>query len=422
MTIIESTVTTALQDIWNWLQGLANPVEDSLGTLGTWIAAGIQWLADKIHDAWTWFANQIHGAITWLADRLHDAYNYLANWVGSGLQWIGAGLSWIGQHIYAFGQWIWNGLCWIARTAASAVENFINWVWKHIVDIWNWIVDTIEGFINAMNDHINSWLESARDKFVRMIMVNTTLEAMFGGIDALKQGNIKGGVISLFGAPLAGIFVSSIADAIVPRPHTTKVMVFPTLSLPKMSYSQIAVEKPPIPTKPSPTQIPKFPITPTTGGYVPKISIPNYVESGYVVALETVTGTIKKVGNTAFSDYFITIKLPKVVQKGNNAMSDYFITFEKELTISRGSGIGTGYQYLFGHISEKFVGNAISGGFNVGAELPIVEGDMDIAGSGYNVKVYVPVWEKVESSIGSGFKVYLSQSGYNTVIYESFES
>jgi len=180
-------IQTALTDFWNWLTGVGGGLTDTLGEFGSWLYGGIKWLADQIYNAWTYFSDWLYSGLQYLSDRFKEGYEAIAQWICGGLQWIGSGLSWIAQQLYAFGQWLWNGIVNTAITVANTIEGFINWVWEGIVNIYNDVVNYLASWVHGINDFLNDWIKSLRDKFKDLVLVNTTLPAIFKSFDKIVE-------------------------------------------------------------------------------------------------------------------------------------------------------------------------------------------------------------------------------------------
>jgi len=354
-------IQTALTDFWDWLKGVGGGLTDSLGELGSWIFGAIKWLADQIYNAWTYFSNWLYSGLQWLGDRLKEGYEALAQWVSGGLQWIGSGLSWIGQHLYSLGQWIWNGILWVCRTVAGVIESLVNWIWQKFVGIYNSIVEYIASWVKSINDFLNDWIERLRDKFKDFVLVNTTLPAVFKSFDKITEGDILKGILGMFVSPFAGAIAGELVDAIVPRPHSERIMFFPEFLFPTLTFEPITIEKPEAPATPASTEIPSAPMHPPSVGYRPTVEKSNIaytlydiivqgirtkdllgkVATEYEVGLSNVF--IRETTSKAVTDYYLQATSSQRVEKVNKAVTDFVIISKLGTYITKTNYAGTSY-------------------------------------------------------------------------------
>ena len=324
MTVWED-VQTALQNFWNWLTSTTGSVSaqftDTLGELGSWLFGGLKWLADQIYNAWTYFSRWLYSGLTWLGDRLKEGYEAIAQWISSGLQWIGSGLSWIGQQLYSFGQWLWSGIVWTARTVANVIEGFINWVWERLVGAYNSIVSYLASWVKGINDFLNDWIKALRQKFTNVVIVNTTLPALFKSFDMFIEGKYKEGIIGIFTSPFVGAITGYMADIVIPRPHSERIMFFPEFLFPTLTYTPITIEKPEMPTVPPTTEIPTTPMYPPSVGYRPIVEKANIAYTSYDIIVQGV-----RLGEKlckAVTEYSIELSEVLISELTNKAITEY---------------------------------------------------------------------------------------------------
>jgi len=318
-------IQTALQNFWNWLSSVGGGLTDTLGELGSWIYGGIKWLADQFYNAWTYFSNWLYNGITWLGNKLKEGYEALAQWVSGGLQWIGSGLSWIGQQLYSFGQWLWNGILWVARTVANAIEGFINWIWNGIVNICNSIVNYLASWVKGMNDFLNDWIKRLRDKFADFVMVNTALPAIMKSFDKIANPNslsdVYSGLFGLLASPIFGAITGKLIDSIIPRPHSERTMFFPEFLFPTLTFEPITIEKPEIPSLPPSTEIPTTPMYPPAVGYRPIVEKTNIVFTEYDIIVQGIRA--KELLSKAVTEYSIELSEVLISELTNKAITEY---------------------------------------------------------------------------------------------------
>lgn len=72
-------------------------------------------------------------------------------------------------------------------------------------------------------------------------------------------------------APVSGAILGELIDALIPRPQSERVMVFPEIDIPTLEYTRIIIEKPDVPTTPAPTEIPTSPMYPPAVGFRPVV-------------------------------------------------------------------------------------------------------------------------------------------------------
>jgi len=318
-------IQTALQNFWNWLTGIGGGLTDTLGELGSWLYGGIKWLADQIYNAWCYFSDWLYHGLAWLGDRLKEGYEAMAERVGGGLQWIGSGLSWIGQQLHGFGQWIWNGILWTARSVANSIEGFVNWIWESVVNIYNNIVDYIANWVKGINDFLNEWIKSLRDKFADFVMVNTSLPAIMKSFDKIANPtsirDVYTGLFGLLASPIFGAVTGKLIDAIVPRPSSERIIFFPEFILPTMTYTPIVIEKPEIPTTPTPTELPSAPIYPPAVGYRPTVEKTNIVYTSYDIIVQGIRA--RELLSKAVTEYSIELSEVLISELTNKAITEY---------------------------------------------------------------------------------------------------
>ena len=372
-------IQTALTDFWNWLTQTTGEVTakftNTLGELGAWIYGGFKWIGDSFKEAWDNFTNWLYNGITWLANKIKEGYDSLAQWISGGLQWIGSGLSWIGQQLYSFGQWLWNGIVWIARTVASAIEGFINWIWQHIVDIWNDLVNFVKGWIKGINDYLNSWIKSLRDKLKHLILINTTLPSLFKSFDVLSEGRIKEGFLGMVVSPFLGAFATEIIDAIMPRPQSERIVFFPEFEFPSLSPIQIVIEKPEEPSTPPTTEIPKEPIQPPSIGYRPKVLYRNIAITKYTITVETQkpkTFEISKL-NTISSHYNFNFENVSLIKQLNLVSNLYNINVIQPNNVVSYNTIGSHYKNVVVSNPTITVHNTINSNNIAGEYISIIK-------------------------------------------------
>lgn len=362
-------IQTALTDFWNWLTGVGGGLTDSLGELGSWLYGGIKWLADQIYNALTYFSNWLYHGLTWLGDKLKEGYEAIAQWISGGLQWIGSGLSWIGQQLYSFGQWLWSGIVNTAITVANTIEGFINWVWEGIVNIYNNIVNYLASWVHGINDFLNDWIKSLRDKFRDLVLVNTTLPAIFKSFDMLTEGKLKEGLLGMFISPFAGAIASELVDIVVPRPSSERIMFFPEFLFPTLTYTPITIEKPEEPTVPPTTEIPSTPMYPPSIGYRPTVEKSNIAYTLYDIIVQGIRTKelLSKVTteyeielsnvftwettNKAITDYHLWTTVFQRVEKINKATTDFIVISELGTCITKVNYVGTSYDILVSGIT-----------------------------------------------------------------------
>jgi len=318
-------IQTALTNFWNWATGLVSSIPnvftDTLGELGAWLYGGIKWLADKFKEAWDNFANWFYQGLKWVGDKIKEGYEAVAQWISGGLQWIGSGLSWIGQQLYAFGQWLWNGIVWTARTIAGALESFVNWLWEQLVNIWNFIVDLIKSWVASLNDHLNDWIKSLRDKFKQFVLINTAIPAQFKSVDLLVEGKLKEGLLGMFLSPVAGAVLGELLDVIVPRPASERVIIFPEIEVPTITPSGIVIEKPEIPITPAPTELPTTPMYPPAVGYRPTIEKTNVVYTSYDIIVQGIRA--RELLSKAVTEYSIELSEVLISELTSKTITEY---------------------------------------------------------------------------------------------------
>jgi len=345
-------IQTALQDFWNWLTGVGGGLTDTLGEFGSWIYGGLQWLGERIYEAWVNFTNWFYSGLQWLGDRLKEGYEALAQWISGGLQWIGSGLSWIGQQLYSFGQWVWNGIVWTARTVASAIEGFINWIWEKLIELWNTIVNYLCSWIRGINDFLNDWIKALRQKFKNLILVNTSLMGIFKSYDSIVEGNWGRGLIGLFASPIAGAIASEIIDAVIPTPSSERIIFFPEFEIPTLTHAPITIEKPEMPTTPPITEIPSEPIYPPAIGYRAIVEKTNIVTAKYEVRV-----TMSRTAEASCSistEYEVEVSTGLTVEKACNVSTSYEIETVTGITIEKTCKAVTSYEIEVTIIEELF--------------------------------------------------------------------
>ena len=366
-------IRTAIQNFWNWLTSTTGSVSaqftDTLGELGSWLFGGIKWLADQLYNGLTSFGNWLYSGLSWIGDKLKEGYEAIAQWISGGLQWIGSGLSWIGQQLYSFGQWLWNGICWVARTVASAFEGFINWIWERLIGVWNDIVNRIKSWIAGINDFLNNWIKALRQKFTNIIIVNTTLPALFKSFDMFVEGKYKEGIIGIFASPIVGAVAGYVADAIIPKPQTERIMFFPELEIAPLTYSPITVEKPSKPATPPPTKIPIEPIHPPPIGYRPIVEESNSVKTQYEVYVQGVQVVSKF--NSVKSQYDIILQKVTEISKSNSVKSQYEIRATTPIEVSKSNSVKSQYGTILQEVKEVSKSNLVESQYDIRATTPL---------------------------------------------------
>jgi len=366
-------VQTALQNFWNWLTSTAGSVSagftDTLGELGSWIFGGLKWLADQIYNAWCYFSDWFYSGLKWLGDKLKEGYEAIAQWISGGLQWIGSGLSWIGQQLYSFGQWLWNGIVNTAITVANTIEGFINWVWEGIVNVYNNIVNYLASWVKGVNDFLNDWIKALRQKFTNMVIVNTTLPALFKSFDMFIEGKYKEGIIGIFTSPFVGAITGYMADIVIPRPHSERIMFFPEFTLPTLTYTPITIRKPEMPTVPPSTEIPTTPMYPPSVGHRPVVEKANIAYTSYDVivqgvrlgeklckavteySIELSEVTISELTNKAITEYNLITALFETRELVSKAVDEVETILRAGTFITKTNFAGTSYDVLVSSIS-----------------------------------------------------------------------
>jgi len=278
---------TGWQSFQNWLGSIGQTLSETYGQLSQGILSGLMWLGSKFYEAFEW----IYNGLVWIADRLKEAYETLSEWVSTGLQWIGAGLSWLGANFYKLGHWIYNGVVTFVRWVIIALKAIYNWFAGALASIWNGLCSLPSTFVEGFNDFINSFVLSAREKFKSLMFVNLTIPIMGKQIERIPERvseaksmwGMAGAILTPFVTPLATLVLSEVIDAMVPRPSSTNITIFPTMFLPELTPASLEVSLPDEPVDPDMVVQPE-PLIYETPGAIP------YTAAGYTAEGEQGAG------------------------------------------------------------------------------------------------------------------------------------
>jgi len=354
----------AVENLWNWMTGIGQTFTNTLGELGSWLFGGLQWLGDKFKEAWDNFTKWLYEGLKWIADRLKEGYEALAQWISGGLQWISSGLSWIGNQLYNFGQWIWNGILWVAHQVTSIVENFFNWLWSQLVNVWNTIVGFVTGWISSINDYLNLFIKSLRSKLKQFIIVNTTLPAIFKAYDTLVENPSIKGLIGVVAAPFTGAILAELVDAVIPKPQSERVIIFPELNIPTLSMTAIAIPRPPAPEMPSFEQAITNIITPTITGVVTGlIEKENSVRTEYEIIKATVA-TVEKECSVS-TEYEVTAIAGISAEVESVIASELYVIPIAGIEVAKESSVSTEYECFLPQIIEKLLESLVKSEYEV---------------------------------------------------------
>lgn len=271
-----------LQEGWDrfedWLGSIGQTVSETYGQLGQGIMSGLMWVGSKIKDAFEW----VYDGMVWIGNKFKEAWSKLSEWVTCGLQWIGSGLSWIGQNIYNFGHWLYNGIVAAVRWILNAFTTLLNWIASILSSLWNALCNLPSTFVHGFNTMISSWITSIRGKFKDLFIVNTAIPAIGKGIENLSQKPSIGGVVGLFLTPVASMFAAEVLDAVIPKPASKTVTIFPEMELPQWLNPAVEVDMPAEPDAPEPTGLMGSPSV----GYKPDLDAVSGIGTTYDIECE----------------------------------------------------------------------------------------------------------------------------------------
>ena len=183
------------------------------------------------------------------------------------------------------------------------------------------------------------------------------------------EGEYKKGIIGIFASPIVGAVAGYVADAIIPKPQTERIMFFPELEIAQITYSPITVEKPSIPTTPTTTEIPTTPIYPPAVGYRPTVEKSNSVTSRYEVYVQGVQ--VVSESNSVKSQYEIILQEVTEISKSNSVKSQYEIISTTPIEVSKSNSVKTQYDVSLSEVKEVSESNSVKSQYDIGATTPL---------------------------------------------------
>ncbi|RLE62948.1 MAG: hypothetical protein DRJ38_08705 [Thermoprotei archaeon] len=198
------------------------------------------------------FGSMIWDGINWIADRFHDAWVTLSN-----------AFSWIGNKIREFGEWLYNGIVWVGKQVWQLIVNAINWIAERLADFCNWVRSSFETMIQGINQWWCNVLLSFRAKMKAIIATDLTLHFAWKSAEKIPQverfRDIFKPLVGIGISPFIGIIVAEIFDAMVPMPKCENVTLMPTPQLPEIVVRPMTATAVPEPSAPEIQPLPTLP-------------------------------------------------------------------------------------------------------------------------------------------------------------------
>ena len=263
MSIDFSALQNALIAIQSGVQSFFNNIWSSVGQIvntGQGLYAGLVHFGSALWDSIIKFGQSIENglvnAFTAIGEHLRASFDTLGSWISQATKWVGDGLTWIGTKISEIGKWIWDGLNYVY----NQLVGLITYAWNALVNTAEFYSRAIQNWWGSVTTGINAWWTNTivgvrgkiRESIMASITISTTWKAAEGLLDPEKfnffeEGGFKGmlsGLGKIIAAPILGMLVGSIIDAMIPSPHTNIFPLLPNMpTLPQTTPPQLTVGK-----------------------------------------------------------------------------------------------------------------------------------------------------------------------------------
>jgi len=266
-----------ISTIWSNLQALAVGIADWFNTvggvivnIGQGIATGLTSLGTLLWDAIQRFgeiiADAFRSAFEAVASAFKTAYDILGRWLWQAVGWIGSGLAFIGTQLYNFGSWFAKALVWLGGQIAVLFQNLWNAIITWFRGLWRGLIETYNATAEAVNAWFTGIVRQFREKIKAVVMANVTIGVAWTGVErivkARRMADVGFGVLGIVTAPVAGVVMAEIVNAVIPQPKTASYPLIPSLPYVEVEAPLISI---PVMAEPTPPAM----LTPPTIPYAP---------------------------------------------------------------------------------------------------------------------------------------------------------
>jgi hypothetical protein len=172
-------IEAQLKVLWDWLsaqftgmlEGLKDVIDGVLTTFLAPITTAIDWIKDKLLDAWYWITETLPGVLEWLKVKVLDMWDWVTTEIPAALSWvktkvldiwdwvtteIPAALDWIKQQIISLWDTLRDIAAAVANIALGIIRDITGWLEGKLDELFGWV--EVPG--TTVWDRVKTWLRT----------------------------------------------------------------------------------------------------------------------------------------------------------------------------------------------------------------------------------------------------------------------